>query len=91
MADFFVFLQSYISSFVKPIFAFLLDNRIATFLGTSLLTVAVGFFVIRFLYSVFISHPDRVGSAGFSSAVRFASTDRIDKTDGYSSAYRKVK
>lgn len=95
MADFFTFLGTFIGSFVKPIFAFLSDNRISVYLGTSLLTVAVGFFIIRWLYNVFISHPDHVGASGFASALRSvdrSGTNRISKTDStYSSAYRHIQ
>ena len=87
MADFFVFLGSFVSSFLKPIFGLLSDSRISSFLGISLLSALVGFFVVRWLYNVFISHPDHIGSSGISSTFNLINTPA--KPQGvYSSAYK---
>lgn len=69
MADFFVFVQTLVSSFLKPLMDFLLDNKIAVFLGAPLLFVLAGFWIARLMYNVFISHRDNLGASVVSESV----------------------
>lgn len=88
-ADFFIFLRTVVQSFFSPFVGLLMDSNITNWLGAPLLIILCGFWLIRIVYNMFISHRDSMGTSQYSALARSSGSSIESTSTTYSSAYRE--
>lgn len=91
MADFFTFLQTFVQSFLYPLTGMMNNGSLAVWLGAPLLIILLGFWLVRMIYNIFISHRDSLGASNYSVVARArytgSSRSAARSSATYSSAY----